>query len=458
MSLSMFLAAGATYLDSSQDGPDSLLTYFVFAPLVGMLIVLVTPAGRATLIKSVAVLLAAVSFVVGLHVLVNFSDVDGIQHWTKVQWIESFNIEYFVGVDGISAPMVFLSGLIGLIAVIASLGVEKHVKGYFALMLLLLAGMNGVFVSLDFFLFYVFWELMLLPMYFLIGIWGGPRRVYAAIKFFIFTMAGSVLMLIVLIACYHWSDGPPRERTADEIMDSNPAFHRAFAKVRLSSRDAMVRARIAEVDRDKQALGRYERYADYLIQRSVRSGGVGEVLDVSAEKRTAIRNCLNEWQKNQRLARESDASTSAGMGLAGVAQDSKVLLYKTAVEALLARPAKAEPLSTLKLGKTFDLLEIKNRWRNFSGVIQLFGYAVPFAIVMFVLLYVAFAIKVPVFPFHTWLPWAHVEAPTAVSVILAAILLKMGVYGFLRIAFPFFPQSAVYFAVPLAIFGVINII
>ena len=116
------------------------------------------------------------------------------------------NAFYKLGIDGLSAPMLVLSGLVGFIAVVASWGIEKQIKGYFALILLLLAGMNGVFCALDFFLFYVFWELMLLPMYFLIGIWGGPNRVYAAIKFFLYTMAGSVLMLVALLATWYWSD------------------------------------------------------------------------------------------------------------------------------------------------------------------------------------------------------------------------------------------------------------
>jgi hypothetical protein len=130
-----------------------------------------------------------------------------MQYRESLLWIDGLNVYYRLGIDGISAPMVVLSGLVGFIAVVASWGIEKQIKGYFALILLLLTGMNGVFVALDFFLFYVFWELMLLPMYFLIGIWGGPNRVYAAIKFFLYTMAGSVLMLVVLLACWYWSDG-----------------------------------------------------------------------------------------------------------------------------------------------------------------------------------------------------------------------------------------------------------
>ena len=134
-------------------------------------------------------------------------------------WIPSFNVEYFVGVDGISITMVLLTALVSLVAVVASFGIEKQLKGYFALFLLLETGMMGIFVALDFFLFYVFWEVMLLPMYFLIGIWGGPRKEYAAIKFFLYTLAGSVLMLLAIIALY-LRHSPPTV-----LVDGTPARH-----------------------------------------------------------------------------------------------------------------------------------------------------------------------------------------------------------------------------------------
>ena len=124
----------------------------------------------------------------------------------EANWITSFNIKYLMGVDGISLPLVFLTALLLFIAVFASWNIERGTKGFFAMLLLLQVGITGTFLALDFFLFYVFWELMLLPMYFLIGIWGGPRREYAAIKFFLYTLAGSVLMLVALVAVYR-ADG-----------------------------------------------------------------------------------------------------------------------------------------------------------------------------------------------------------------------------------------------------------
>jgi NADH-quinone oxidoreductase subunit M len=203
--------------------------------------------------------------------------------------------------------MLFLTALLSFLAIVYSFGdIKERVKEYFAFLLLLEVGMMGVFAALDFFLFYIFWEIVLVPMYFLIGIWGHGRKEYSAIKFFLYTLFGSLFMLVGILALYF-----------------------------------------------------------------------------SVEPRTL---------------------------------DMMVLIQQA-------------PFLT----KSFQ-------------------------VVLFVAFYIAFAIKVPVFPFHTWLPDAHVDAPTAVSVILAGVLLKMGTYGFLRISFPMFPQGAIYFMVPLAVLGVINIV
>ena len=172
-----------------------LLSLYVFAPILGMAAVLCIPSKRGDIIKTVASAAAALPLIIGIYLFFSFKDTGAIHYYESHTWIGGLNAFYKLGVDGLSAPMLVLSGLVGFIAVVASWGIEKQVKGYFALILMLLSGMNGVFCALDFFLFYVFWELMLLPMYFLIGIWGGPNRVYAAIKFFLYTMAGSVFML-----------------------------------------------------------------------------------------------------------------------------------------------------------------------------------------------------------------------------------------------------------------------
>lgn len=315
-----------------------ILTWITFLPIVGMVIVLLIPKQAQSAMKWTA---AGITFLqVVLAVLIYFTfnpslgginTMEGMQFVERASWIDiqsntSFgriHIEYFLGIDGLSVPMVILTALISFIAVIASWNIEKALKGYMAMLLLLDTGMMGVFVALDFFLFYVFWEVMLLPMYFLIGIWGGPRREYAAIKFFLYTLAGSVLMLLAMLALY-------------------------FSVV---------------------------------------------VVD----------------------------------------------------------PATGEKIHT------FNMLAMMDP-KNFEPDSLLAGVGTTLRALTYLALFIGFAIKVPIFPFHTWLPDAHVEAPTAISVILAGVLLKMGTYGLLRISYPMFPEMAQRYVVPLAILAAINII
>src|SRR6185295_525652 len=177
---------------------EHLLSLTIWIPIVGALLVAVAPKSAT---KGISTAASALAMVVSILVTLRFVPTGPkFQLEEKHNWIQSLNIQYYLGVDGISVTMVLLTGILSFICIVASYGFEhwhtaKGAKGYFALFLLLEAGMMGVFESLDFFLFYVFWEMMLLPMYFLIGIWGGPRREYAAIKFFLYTLAGSVLML-----------------------------------------------------------------------------------------------------------------------------------------------------------------------------------------------------------------------------------------------------------------------
>jgi NADH-quinone oxidoreductase subunit M len=289
-----------------------ILTIITFAPVLGMILVALIPKEKVNAIRWTALIATLPSLIGAAKIFFDFDRTTKVVQMVEgpIHWIPSFNIQYYMGIDGISVTMVILTALISTICIIASWNIEKQIKGYFVLFLLLETGMMGTFVALDFFLFFVFWEVMLLPMYFLIGIWGGPRREYAAIKFFLYTMAGSVLMLLVLLAFYFYSDG----HTFNMVALQNQTIH----------------------------LG---------------------------------------------------------------------------------------PLSS----------------HNFR-VACWFG------------LFIAFAIKVPVFPFHTWLPDAHVEAPTAISVILAGVLLKMGTYGFLRFNFQLFPDISVEFIKWIAVLGVINII
>jgi NADH-quinone oxidoreductase subunit M len=290
-----------------------LLSLTVFAPLIGALLLLVLPnrnGERDGLVRNIALGISVIVFVLTLAVWRAFdgSSAD-FQLVERVPWIPTFGIEYHLGVDGISLWLIVLTGVLTPLALLSSWhGVEKKVKEFSFFVLALETGMLGVFVSLDLFLFYIFWDAMLIPMYFLIGIWGYDQRVYAAVKFILYTMAGSVLMLIAIIGL------------------------------------AVIHS---------QATGQYSFSLPQLYQLS---------LD----------------QKTQ------------------------------------------------------------------------FWFFLAFAL--------AFAIKVPLFPFHTWLPDAHVQAPTAGSVILAGVLLKMGTYGLIRFAFPLFPDAALQLAPYIGTLAVIGIV
>ncbi len=313
-------------------GPLTLIT---FLPLIGLLIILAIPAGKdekarelsTNLYRWLTVGFTFLQLVIAIVIYMNFNnalpginDANTMQFVEKTPWIQlhglpifgDLKIDYYVGIDGISAPMILLTAIVCFVATFASWSIKKAVKGFFMMYLLLDIGMMGVFISLDFFLFYVFWELMLLPMYFLIGIWGGPRKEYAAIKFFIYTLFGSVFMLLVMIGLWFTSG-------------------------------------------------------------------------------------------------------------------------------------------------TFNLIELANP-ANIRPDQIFSGFGTTWRLWAFVGLFVGFAIKVPTVPFHTWLPDAHVEAPTPISVILAGVLLKMGTYGMLRIAWPIFPEAFKYFQEWIALIGMVSIV
>ena len=180
-----------------------ILTIVTFLPLAGAIWLLFINGEKQEKIKRIALVIAIGDFILSLPLFYKFRlDTSEFQFVEKVSWIKEFGISYYVGIDGISLFLFLLTSFLTLICILASWNIKDRIKEYMIAMLVLETGMLGVFVSLDLFLFYVFWELMLIPMYLIIGVWGGPRRIYATIKFFIYTMAGSVLMLVAIIVIY----------------------------------------------------------------------------------------------------------------------------------------------------------------------------------------------------------------------------------------------------------------
>ena len=183
---------------------DHYLSIVMFTPLAGMIVLLLLPSDKKNLIKIWANVAAFIGFLVSLPLVFRVDkDIAGFQLVEKVDWIPALGVQYYIGIDGISLLLIMLTTLTGFLAILSSWSaVDQHLKQYYAMFLLQQSAMIGVFVSLDFFLFYVAWELVLVPMYFIIGVWGGPRKLYAAIKFFMYTLAGSVLMLLGILTLY----------------------------------------------------------------------------------------------------------------------------------------------------------------------------------------------------------------------------------------------------------------
>jgi NADH:ubiquinone oxidoreductase subunit 4 (subunit M) len=358
-----------------------VLTALVVLPAIGALAVALVPRSRTELHRLVALLFSVATGALALFLLVDFDAGEaGYQFEVNETWIRDFGISWHLGVDGIS---LFLVVLTGLLFPVALLGATPHhdAKPYYVWLLLLEAGCLGVFVALDLFLFFVFFEIVLVPMYFLIGGWGYGKRVYAALKFFLFTMFGSSLMLVGIVAL---------------------AFlHRDAVDDR---REAAVREQV-------------ERQSEPLEEE------------------------LGELQ--QRAQTDPESITSE--------DEARAEEISQELQQLSSRQAADAPL-------TFDLVEIAEA----RTVVDDSDSSNPFdwsaARWIFLAFALAFAVKVPLFPLHTWLPDAHTEAPTAGSVILAGVLLKLGTYGLVRFGLYLFPDAATYFAPTLVTLGVIGII
>ena len=203
-----------------------VLTLITFIPIAGMVLVLALPDSMKPAFKWIAVVATALQLGIAVYLYKNFdTTTSAVQFAEKASWMPAYHISYFIGADGISISMILLTALIMFISVFASFGINRAEKGYYAMLLMLDTGMMGVFVSLDFFLFYIFWEVMLLPMYFLIGIWGGPRREYAAIKFFLYTLLGSVLILLAMLGLYYYGATPTFDLTELAANSSHYSMH-----------------------------------------------------------------------------------------------------------------------------------------------------------------------------------------------------------------------------------------
>ncbi len=306
-------------------------------------------------------------------------------------WIGAFDIQYALGVDGLNLALIILTTLITLLVTIASWTIQDHLRGYLALLMLLETAVIGAFLSLDLFLFFVFYEVMLVPMFFLIGIWGGQNKKYAAIKFVLFTLAGSAGLLAAMLMLYtvnirDFVDQNVVQREANELQRRQPDRADALEVVEVHRFDLFALSRAAQ--------------AGMLILN-----GQEDRIGVKPASRSEVQ-------------------------LLNPAAPGVVPLFANGVnrEAAIAR-LKASPLASRR-----------------------FQYA------LFALLFLGFAVKVPVVPLHSWLPDAHVEAPTPVSMMLAGVLLKLGGYGLIRFAFPLAPWAAAELAWWVGALGVFSII